>query len=79
MTPQQIKAHTQAVYTVLIRERRMREQVFPPGHPSRERKLREIDRAIEALKAIKGFADLHTEEPPEQVALLEPGSRRGGY
>jgi hypothetical protein len=81
MTPDQLNTLSQRIYSTLIRERRMREAVFPPGHVKRDAKLEDIDGAIEALKAIKLELALHTEEPPEQVALIDdvPTVQRGGY
>lgn len=77
MTADDLRKQYALVYKALTRERKMREEVLKPGF-YQQRKLEEIDRALEALAAIKDFAKLHTEEPPEQVVLIDEPTR-GGY
>ena len=69
MSHDELRQQYTIAYKCLTRERAMRERVLRSG-PDKQRKIEEIDRALEALTAIKDFAKLHTEEPPEQVALL---------
>lgn len=81
MTPDELNTRAQRIYSTLIRERRMREAVFPPGHAKRAGKLADIDGAVKALEELTVWGRLHTEEPPEQVRLLDdvPSVQRGGY
>lgn len=82
MTPDEHTARVRRIYSTLIRERRMREAVFPPGHKKRDDKLADIDGAIQALEELTVWGRLHTEEPPEQVALIDDVptvQRKGGY
>lgn len=83
MTREELKAQAQIIWSFINSEERMREHVFQQDANKRDRKVAECRKAKEALRAIKTFADLHTEESPEQVQLfdeeLSPPVRKGGY
>lgn len=54
-----LRKHYGVLYRFIAGERLMRLQVFKPGHPNRERKVRECDVAMDALNTLKEFAKAH--------------------
>lgn len=69
MTEDELRQHHRQLFRFITSERLMRLQVFPEGHPKREKKLAECDNAMAALDAIKGFAKQHA--TARQPALIE--------
>lgn len=64
-------AHTQQPYVqILIESADWMSQMDPATARDLAHNLLAAAEAIEALRKIKAFGDLHTEEPPEQVNLF---------
>jgi len=71
MTPDQLHDEANIIYKFATRERKWRERVFRDDPAKMARKVAECDAVIDALRNIKLFANLHTEQPPEQVELFD--------
>jgi hypothetical protein len=70
MTLSELRAYYNEAYKILTKERARRIKAFPPGHPDREFKLIEIDRAIEITTLLKN--ELKPFCPDIQQAELLP-------
>ena len=82
MTEAELHKLYSQIYRFITSERIMRERVFPPGHPDRDRKLAACDNAMSALVDLKDFAKQHATPSPHQAALFDEGARvvkKGGY
>lgn len=71
MTRDELRAKFNTAYKIIARERRWREHVFPPGHPRREEKIREMDRLLEVVTEFKDELKKHVGPVMEQAPLLE--------
>lgn len=77
MTSNELRAKYNTAYRIIWRERKMREQVFREGDPRREEKLREMDRLLEIVTALKDELKQRMVET-EQPRLLDV-PRRSQY
>lgn len=80
MTQDELRAKYKAAYKIVMRERRWREHVFPPGSPRHEEKLREMDRLLEIVTELKDELKERMGANYEQSALIDvPDARRAEY
>jgi hypothetical protein len=71
MTEAELRALYNEAYRIVQHERRMREQVFKPGHPRREEKLLEMDKLLAILTTLKDALKPHCDAGLEQPRLLD--------
>ena len=66
MTEPELRAQYNELYRTATNERKMRDRVFPPGHPDRDQKLGEMDRLLEIITGWKDElkARICYEQPP---------------
>lgn len=71
MTQDELRTKYNAAYRIVIRERAMRNAVFPVGHPQRDEKLAEIDKLLGIVTELKDALKPHCEPVFEQPKLLD--------
>ena len=71
MTKDELRQKYNAAYKIIMRERRWREHVFPPGNPRHREKLAEMDRLLEILTELKDELKGHVGVEFEQPVLLD--------
>lgn len=78
MTSDELRAKFGVAYRIIQRERVMRDKVFREGHPEREEKLREMDRLLEVVTALKDELKARMAVDVTQARLLDV-PRRESY
>lgn len=78
MTGDELRAKFGVAYKIIMRERNMRDRVFPAGHPKRDEKLAEIDRLLEIVQEFKNELKVRVGDDYEQPTLLD-APRKAGY
>jgi len=69
------------IYVTVARESQMRSIVFAPGHPKRERKIKEIERLLADIDLLKDELKLRimADRPATQSVLLDSPERISQY
>lgn len=75
MTEEQLRSDFEEARASILRERRMRASVFPPGHPDREKRVGEMDRLLDILVRWKDALKEHVEPTYQQPALIDVPAR----